>query len=179
MDRYYYFISSLPVLNMEGKIPLSMDAFLDESRRLLTDKDCQIVERMIEGIAIEEGLVVLKEWQAFQNLLANMNVQLCATQSKKNPHDYIRGEYYENAIIQNLLSQIAKSNNLLENEKLIDKARWDFLDQIEVGHYFDLDKVIVYALKLKIMDRYAQMEAYKDEEFLKDNSGAEYSPVSG
>ncbi|MFW5685010.1 MAG: DUF2764 family protein, partial [Spirochaetota bacterium] len=41
----------------------------------------------------------------------------------------------------------------LSGEDALDRARWRFLDDLEAGHYFDLDRVVIYFLKLQLLAR--------------------------
>jgi len=41
----------------------------------------------------------------------------------------------------------------LSGEDILNRARWSHLDELEVGHFFDLDRVIVYYLRLQILAR--------------------------
>jgi hypothetical protein len=52
----------------------------------------------------------------------------------------------------------------LQAEDTLNRARWRYLDELEVGHYFDIDKILVYALRLQILARKALFEAEKGRE---------------
>ena len=41
----------------------------------------------------------------------------------------------------------------LSGEDILNRARWFHLDELEVGHFFDLDRVIIYYVKLQILAR--------------------------
>ena len=51
-----------------------------------------------------------------------------------------------------------------EAEEILDRARWEFLDQLEVGHYFDIEKLLVYLLKIRILERRARFTDNKGTE---------------
>jgi hypothetical protein len=40
---------------------------------------------------------------------------------------------------------------------MLDEARWRMLEELCVGHYFDLDFLIIYALKLLILERWQRI----------------------
>lgn len=42
-------------------------------------------------------------------------------------------------------------------EKILDEARWQVLDDLGFGHYFDMDSLILYAYKLKILERWEKI----------------------
>jgi hypothetical protein len=47
--------------------------------------------------------------------------------------------------------------SLIESEKFLDAARWQRLEELSQGHYFDLGALIVYALKLNILWRWEKI----------------------
>jgi hypothetical protein len=60
-----------------------------------------------------------------------------------------------------------RNQNILEAEKSLDLERWRFLDEVSAGHYFDIDSLIVYALKLKILIRWDKVYNTNSEMVLK------------
>ena len=46
----------------------------------------------------------------------------------------------------------------LTGEEVLERARWGILEELEVGHYFDLQKLMVYGLKISILERKAQFD---------------------
>ena len=51
-----------------------------------------------------------------------------------------------------------KSTSILEAEKILDQARWEFLESLSFGHYFDFDLLLGYLLKLKILERWDKVQ---------------------
>ena len=47
------------------------------------------------------------------------------------------------------------------------QVRWDFLTRDEVGHYFDLALLIIYALKLKLLERIHKFDEEKGKQVLR------------
>jgi hypothetical protein len=56
--------------------------------------------------------------------------------------------------------------SLLEAEQYVDSVRWQKLDDLCLGHYFDLDALIVYALKLLILLRWEAVSKVDSRELL-------------
>ena len=46
----------------------------------------------------------------------------------------------------------------LQAEMLLQRARWEFLDRLEAGHYFDLSRLIIYVLKTRVAERNQQID---------------------
>ena len=51
------------------------------------------------------------------------------------------------------------STNLLEKEKSIDKIKWEYLDEATFFHYFTIEKIISYILKLFMVERWIKLDA--------------------
>ena len=41
----------------------------------------------------------------------------------------------------------------------MESARWDYLDSLEFGRYFNLESLVLYLLKLKVLERRAGLMA--------------------
>lgn len=50
--------------------------------------------------------------------------------------------------------RIAEESDLLEREKKIDALKWNWLEENTFFHYFSIEKIISYCLKLNILDRW-------------------------
>jgi hypothetical protein len=47
-----------------------------------------------------------------------------------------------------------RKTSIIEAEKTLDAERWQYLDELSVGHYFDLDTLVIYAFKLLILEKW-------------------------
>jgi len=61
---------------------------------------------------------------------------------------------------------IQEGKNPLEIEKRLMRAQWDFLEEQEIGHFFDLDFLIIYYLKLQILERMFSFNKEKGQQNL-------------
>ncbi len=41
----------------------------------------------------------------------------------------------------------------MKAEEYLNRERWIFLEELEVGHFFDLEKLIVYSIRLQLLER--------------------------
>jgi hypothetical protein len=57
----------------------------------------------------------------------------------------------------------AQCEDPLEGELSIEREKWSFLERLETGHFFDLEALVAYALKLQILERRALFEAERGE----------------
>ncbi len=51
----------------------------------------------------------------------------------------------------------------LEAELLIERERWALIDRLETGHYFDLEALVAYGLKLQALERRARFQVERGE----------------
>ena len=49
--------------------------------------------------------------------------------------------------------EAAAQESPLAAEELLNRARWSFLDDLEVGCFFTIEKLIIYYLRLQILER--------------------------
>ncbi|MCK7479647.1 MAG: DUF2764 domain-containing protein [Candidatus Moduliflexus flocculans] len=57
----------------------------------------------------------------------------------------------------------AQCEDPLEGELVIEREKWAYVERLESGHYFDLEALTAYALKLRILERKARFEAERGE----------------
>lgn len=163
---YYYFAASLPILQFGMKPPFACMDFLEHCQRLLSEEDFFNALRAIReyGGTMAATNKLLRECERFTHNLCNEIAWLRASKAHKNPLDYIRGEKAVEPSIVDVLTQASKIEDPLEAEIFIDQARWQLLDDFVLGHYFDLEFIIVYGLKLKILERHQEIASSKGKE---------------
>jgi hypothetical protein len=80
-----------------------------------------------------------------------------------DPDAYIREGKEELEAVQAARSAF-QNESPLGVEKVLNRARWMYLDYLETGHFFDLEKLIVYKLKLEILEQKAKADRDKGRE---------------
>ena len=122
----------------------------------------------------------LKKWFEFDFMVQTITTAITARRFNLDTEDNL-------VIINDLVEQIAKSNSkdfgitieypfveeiikiyeeedLLRRERLLDKFRWEWLDENTVFEYFSLEKVISILLKLRIVERWIIADNEKGKE---------------
>ncbi len=61
------------------------------------------------------------------------------------------------------LIQIFENSNLLEREFKLDNRQWNFLDDITFFHYFSVERVLAYLLKLFLAERWFHLDYEKGQ----------------
>lgn len=162
MPNYYiYLISSLPALIFNGQPPFSFEKFLQLCQGLISDRDIEIV-KITSGknsYIYKGNRPILKKWFSFEIALRNEFVKIRASYRHIDPVPYLRQDGYTGSSLFHVVMGAHRNPSLLDAEKVLDQERWNFLEELERGHYFDLDFLIVYALKLLLLERWERISA--------------------
>jgi len=149
MAGYYeYLVSSLPMLHFGAKPPFSYEKFLEMCSGLISERDMDILKE-----------APLAKWKEFDIALRNELVKIRASRKHVDPVKYLRKDGYADPSISHIALNAHRAKSIIEAEKTLDRERWNFLDEITIGHYFDIDFLITYSLKLIIMERWARVKA--------------------
>jgi len=162
---YYYFAASLPMVTWGGKLPMTAEEFLEAAGRLLVDGDRALVERLLAGDdTIATDNAATRAWITFERNLRNEVAVLRAKRAHKDANKHVRGAKENDPWLRGVVEEVSKMDDLLEGQRLIDRARWQFLDELVSGHAFDLETVLCYGLKLQILQRHHNYQTEKGVE---------------
>lgn len=183
MSRYYYLISTLPLLSLDSERRPDLADFRELCSRELTPGDYALLlqarldpaagegeggsepdfaggldldPRLADGSPESSALLVLRKWINWERCLRDELVRLRGQALGVDGSRYLKPASYV-AGATAAARAASSAENPLEAERILDRARWAELDELEVGHQFDLAQLIVYALRLEILDRRAQM----------------------
>lgn len=163
--QYYYFAASLPVLNFDGRPPFSVEDYLNECRRFLTSKDFSLVEKAVvvsdgeDAASVSGQSGILEKWRSFENRLRNEWAWFRADRAGQDRAKYLRGERPFDLALTDMIHQAGRMEDLLAAEKLIDRYRWNYLEELALGHWFDLEALVIYGIKLKMLARYQRLNS--------------------
>ncbi len=167
-NHYVYLVASLPMLLFGQKAPFSAEKFLAVSRDLIPDEDLLALEAILRNEeAIYEGVQpALRRWREFDTMLRNELVKVRASRKHIDPAKYLRKDGLVDPYISHAALNAYRNPSLIEAEKALDLERWRFLEELSFGHYFDLVILIIYMLKLKILERWQKISAENQQELL-------------
>jgi len=103
---------------------------------------------ILSGISLDdfsptaEDAPILKEYKLFESKLRH---ELAFWRKSRQEKSDFKPETFPISIV--------REANPLEAEKKLLLLRWDFIEDNEEGHYFDLTFLIVYLLKIKILEK--------------------------
>jgi hypothetical protein len=161
MPRYYtYLISSLPTLQFGISPPLPMEEFLVMLAGFIPQNELAVFEKLaLDEKQIELSQIeTIRRYLAFDTALRNHLVRLRSTTGDISPEKHLRSQ---EELIDQRIEQYAleayKSDSLLESEEVLDLARFRYLEETGTGHIFDYDSLLIYAMKLKILLKWYQI----------------------
>ena len=145
MTDYYYLTASLPHLEFPKETPISRGEFLDECAKWASEKDIMILKDIeIDDIESTDGdRNVVGRWKEY---ILTLKMRIATVRGSPE-----RARAGANADSE--LKGIFEKADPLEMETAIEKLRWDFLEDEEASHHFDLWFLSIYLLKIQILER--------------------------
>jgi hypothetical protein len=157
LNNYYYTVASLPMLFYDEALSLTLSQFIDICRTELSDNDMQLIEN--SSISILDSSTptssALEEWRTWEKGVRNELVKLRAHNKGWEPAEYLR-ENDDVLGLHEIAREAVNESSPLEGEDVLNRARWSYLDELETGHHFDVERLVVYCLKLQILERRAK-----------------------
>jgi hypothetical protein len=142
---------------------MSEEEFFDCCESTITGKDFQILKnaRIVPASGEEiPANPVLDKWNSWERSLRNELVKMRAGKKGQDGEKYLSSGNFETGVLETA-REAFNSASPLEAEVILDRARWDYLDMLEAGHYFDLGRLIIYFLQLQILYRKGQINREK------------------
>ncbi len=175
MDNYQYIIASLPVLHQDDARSdnLTVPEIMDEIRGQLSARDTVLMDQLLEGYdperldadfyrrILHHRNRFLRDWFRFDLDLRNATVAyLNDSLDRPEGTDMIRleeretEEFAEADAVQDVLN----CGDILRRERGLDELRWHKIDELTILDDFDIEAILGYVAKLKIIDRWLQLD---------------------
>ncbi len=150
MAEYYYFAASLPMLRMDREAPMSYSDFMSKAAEHLSKSDYSDLSLAVFGGSTGDAtLPIVREWQDFAGRLS---ASICRIRAER-----LGFAGYDDAEVDRTLDgaarEIVENKDPLEGEKAILSLYFDFLTSREKGSPFSSTALMIYALKLQILER--------------------------
>jgi len=149
------------MLHFGSRPPISSEKFISQCEELIPQKDAETLKRTIRLDGIDESAhPTLKKWLEFDAILRNELVRVRSPRLHRDPEKYLRASTDSYSHTQAMHTARASSRNpsVLEAERMLDVERWRVLSDLQIGHYFDLDFLLIYAIKLSIVERWEKID---------------------
>lgn len=151
--KFYSLIASLPYLEF-GKTPaLTLQEF-EAKCRDASEEEMNIQDEFENPESETRGkLQIVKEWEEFDLEL------------RRDIAENIRkGAHAGKMVPLETLKEITAAKDPLDREKRIEKIKWTFLEEREYKYNFDYNFLVIYFLKLRILERLAKFNTAKGKE---------------
>ncbi|NLZ18915.1 MAG: DUF2764 family protein [Bacteroidales bacterium] len=175
MNNYEYIIASLPVLRLDDlKAGRGLaEKLLGEIRSQLSERDNALLDFLLLSYdpdqlnadfykrALAHRNRYVREWFAFDLDLRNATVDyLNESLGREKGQDQIllegreEAEFPERAKAETVLH----GDDILDRERGLDELRWQKIDEINLMEYFNMEVILGFICKLKIIDRWLQLD---------------------
>ncbi|HSV56469.1 MAG TPA: hypothetical protein VLH39_05105 [Magnetospirillaceae bacterium] len=168
MAAYYYLRSTLPTLLSGSPPPFSSRGLLERCEGRMRPADYLVLQSALSDhpfadVASETRRSrALFRYRAWEKGLRNELTRIRAGRTGKTPERYLRSGDPEWDGIR-VARAAAQCEDPLEGELLIERERWACLERLETGHFFDLEALVAYALKLRVLERKALFDSERGE----------------
>jgi hypothetical protein len=158
------------MLHFGAPSPLSGKRFMQLCQDWIPQEDIKILNSAFldKEYAYKGEQPTLKKWHAFERSLRNELAKIRAAKMHQDFHRHIRLPDDAEVFISRIALNASRIPSLIEAERILDEARWQFLDELCLGHFFDIDYLIVYSYKLLILERWDRIRAADKLRLLKD-----------
>jgi len=186
LAQYYYLVASLPLLFYDTERFPSRVAFLEQCEQHISSTNF----RLLAAASITElkpvspicrSLELWRRWEiALRNELAALRGKAKGVEAdayRLDAPDIIEAQTAAREAFAKAGGQATGAESPLQAEETLNLARWGYLDQLEVGHYFDIDRLVVYVLRLQLLERKALFDEQKGREMFDTVYGEITRPI--
>ncbi len=175
MNNYEYIVASLPVIEPGSRLGSSSaaNAIIDDIREQLSNKDNALVTMLLDGFDPEKlnagfyraclgsGSRFLREYFLFDLFLRNTKVEyLNASLGRPERKDVLLLEELEDYEFEQKeeIVEILSGTDIIGREKGLDMAIWEHVEEVTTMDVFDMDAILGFIARLKIIDRWDKLD---------------------
>lgn len=170
MASYYYFVATLPTLMDSAVPPFGHPDFLDRAAGQLKPRDFKVLDcarlsipddgQAPEAARLSGLLTRYFQWDAS---VRNELVRLRSQRLQKPADRHVKPGTPEWEGFKTAQAAFL-ADDPLQGELLIERDRWAFIEILAANHYFDMEYLVAYALKLQALERRQRFKAELGEE---------------
>ncbi len=158
----------------EARPIFSLGKFLEKAQEFIPEEDYNLLVNLPEmgdvNIGVRESFSARHQapillWEV---ALRNELVKIRAGYKHIDASEFLRSDDYLSIALAHIAQAARRNPSILEAEKFLDRARWDYLEELSTGHFFDLEFLIIYAYKLKILERWEKVRIASKEVLLEE-----------
>jgi len=174
MNNYHYIISGLPCLSPDftpGQF--SYDAVVGQILPLLSEKDRTAVAWIEHGFdsanlghhfyreAAKCPNDFIRSWYEFDHNLRNAQVDYISRKEGCDSEKWMDGSFTTEFEDYPRLYQVFEIEDMIERERALDRLRWEKANELIRFHYFDIEVILGFIVKAKIVQRWSEMDHEK------------------
>ena len=176
--------------NEEIRLPAYMKTFLSWMKGREQKHANLEVENILTTLFYEHALncpnLFLQNWFRFELNLKNVFAAFNCKQYNYEPEtqllqvvgedsvysllmdNKLKADYFEELLpYHEELFKIAESNlELIEKEKAVDKIKWEYLDENTFFHFFTIEKILAFTIKILLIERWMKLDNKTGKELL-------------
>ena len=166
MKNYQYTVASLPELlpGAAAGVP-DTDAVIAEIRESCDKRDNELLDFLVRSFsdenltedfyreALAHGNSFIREYFAFDLKVRNAKVRHLNTALSRpaGQDEIVLSEEEEE---EDGFARIFSGKDIIAREKAVDNLYWEKLDELSLMHYFDMNVIMAFILKLRIVNRW-------------------------
>lgn len=176
MNNYEYITAIIPDFDAGTRTGLDTGAVLEEMRELLSEKDRNVLDLLLEGCrtdsldrgfylkAAESGSRFIRDYFAFDRMLRNAKVRYLNTAlGRPEGQDTVTLDDGTDAAEEEFEAReeaagILSGSDILARERALDDLVWNHIDEITSLEVFSLDLILGIAVKLMIVGRWLSLD---------------------
>lgn len=167
LGQFYYLNSTLPALTPDGEPPFSSGEFLSLCRGHMSDAEFEALRGSVlwNREPREPAPRVWRRWRSFEsglrgNLASRRAQRLGWATESFDPGDSI--------VMRDAAEEAMEKEDPLAAELSLLRARWNFLCELDTETFMTLENLIVYFLKLQLLEWRHGMSAEGGRQALAD-----------
>jgi len=157
-QHYYYLAASLPTLTPDQGCALSNDEFLHLCSQHVGPRDFRhLIDARIDDFSNQTANPVTASWRTFNMDVREQLLILRAPVLRWNTCDFSRSDKNITVLIKDEIRSIFEQNDPMKAESALFDLRWLFLDEIDRLYFMCLENLIVYSLKIQLIEGRKEM----------------------
>jgi len=166
MKQYFALCASLPVIKMEETPSLSSEKFFYYCSAHMSENELKTLESVSLSVRdLPENFSKKSLFYKYASWDISLRAALAKTRAARlsfDIHEFPESQKeiaYEMDAEKTASDAYSQTNNPLERERFLDRARWNKLEELEPLYHFTYDHLCAYRLQLLIAEKWQKRAA--------------------
>ncbi len=174
MNNYHYIISGLPCLSADfSPAQFSYEETVGHILPLLSERDRRAVAWIEQGFipanlghhfyrgASKCSIPFIRRWYEFDHNLRNAQVDYLSRKEGFDSERWTDGSFSTEFEDYPQMYRVFEMEDMMERERALDRLRWEKVNELLSFHYFDIDVILGFVIKARIVARWSEMDHEK------------------